>query len=361
MDSAGWDSSAEGLARLRSRLRQLPQCRECIRSWRELTGGNATRDGERRTLIACSGGADSTALLLCLWAAAPRAVVVGHIVHDMRPHESAEGDARAVAELCASLAVPFRRESIRANDPRRNVEATARERRYAALARLAQESGCWNVATAHHADDQLETILMRLLRGSGTRGMGGIAPSRRLTSPSESPHEGEVHLVRPMLGLSRGDTEDVCRLAKVQWRHDATNDDPFRWRARLRLEVVPLLKQMRPGLEHRAEALAGAMRGTDRMIRREASVLLAKGVYRDGGLEWPRASVENLDNAALWELLRQARESIVPSHGGDAMGATLTEMIAKALRHPDRRERRWDAGWLRVTLDTNHLRIAPCK
>lgn len=137
------------------------------------------RDAE--SVVAVSGGPDSTALLV---AAAPRRrIVAAHFNHALRGAE-ADADAAFVAELAGRLGVPFVTE--RADPPAGPDENRARNARYAFLLRVARARGCPVVAVAHTADDQAETFLMRLIRGSGTLGLGAMAPSRPLVSIATS-------------------------------------------------------------------------------------------------------------------------------------------------------------------------------
>jgi tRNA(Ile)-lysidine synthase TilS/MesJ len=127
-------------------------------------------DKARRTLIACSGGADSSGLVLGLAAAVSEPAdlfVVAHIVHDMRTPREALADRDSARDLAATLGLPFAEDHIRVKGG--NAEANRPPPPLPGLAALAKTHGCPYIATAHHADDQLETILMGLLRGSGPR------------------------------------------------------------------------------------------------------------------------------------------------------------------------------------------------
>jgi tRNA(Ile)-lysidine synthase len=156
--------------------------RTVSRAWRELTGGlTRGRDSQRRTLIACSGGADSSGLAIALASAVskPRMqFVVAHVVHDMRAEDEALADRDATKGLAARLGLEFVESRVRLRGLSGNAEAVARRLRYAALKQLAEDHGCGFIATAHQADDQLETMLMKLIRGAGPRGLAGVAPSR---------------------------------------------------------------------------------------------------------------------------------------------------------------------------------------
>src|SRR5262249_13089156 len=148
-----------------------PTVRAITRSWRSLTGGTSRgHDRARRTLIACSGGGDSCGLALALAAAISNPadlLVIAHLVHDMRPESEPLAHRDAPRDLASALGLPFVERSIRVKTAGGNAEAVARRLRYQALAQLASEHGCPFIATAHHAQDQLETMLMALIRGSG--------------------------------------------------------------------------------------------------------------------------------------------------------------------------------------------------
>jgi tRNA(Ile)-lysidine synthase len=175
--------------------------------------------------IAVSGGADSVALLLLAAAARPGLVEAVTVDHRLQTQSAAE--ARRVAELCGKLAVPHSTLTVSwRQPPSSNLQAQAREARYALLAKWAEERRLTGLATAHHRDDQAETLLMRLARGSGVGGLAGIQPARPL-------NEG-VLLVRPLLGWRREDLRRIVVDAGIQPVDDPTNSDDRFDRSRAR-------------------------------------------------------------------------------------------------------------------------------
>jgi tRNA(Ile)-lysidine synthase len=185
------------------------------------------------TLVACSGGADSVALLLGLQrlAAAPGRLVVAHVEHDLRA--AAADDREFVARLAARLGLPFvwRRVAVAAA-PRggEGLEARARRLRYEFLEEAALERGARHVVVAHTADDQAETILHRMLRGTGIAGLAGM-PTARPLAPG-------VSLLRPLVGVSRATVREFLAAAAQGWREDETNADTRLARNFLRHELL---------------------------------------------------------------------------------------------------------------------------
>lgn len=211
--------------------------------------------------VACSGGVDSITLAHVLHQLADRArlrVSIAHVNHSLRGAES-DADEAFVRDFAASLALPFAAERV---DPRAlvqgaassrsrpTVQEAARRLRADALRRLAAGLGADPIATAHTADDQAETVLLRLLRGSGPEGLGGI-PERSL--------DGRV--VRPLLRVSRADVLDYARAHGFAWREDPSNANPHYARARLRADWVPgLARHFNPNLLRAIGDLAEAQR-----------------------------------------------------------------------------------------------------
>jgi len=196
-----------------------------------------------RILVAISGGSDSIALLHVLARLAPRLRVELHahgVDHGRRPEASAELDL--AAELASQLGVPFARSVLVLPDGG-NLQARAREARYAALDAVAERIGARWVATAHHADDRAETLLLRLLRGSSPKGLGVLpaASERRLRPFIRSPKSAILqHLERHGL----------------RYASDPSNKDPRFLRTRIRDELLPLLEQLTPGAARRLNLLA---------------------------------------------------------------------------------------------------------
>ena len=223
----------------------------------------------RRIVIAVSGGADSTALLLAFGELikAERlalAVTVAHLDHGLRAEAGAQ-DARWVAQLAADhgFDVALGRASVgeRARPSRDNLEQAARRARYEFLASVARRRAGGAVLTAHTLDDQAETVILRLLRGSGAEGLGGIRPVRSLDA------EGDVVLCRPLLRWARrAATEMYCRSRGVRFRADEMNADERFARVRVRQRLLPLMETFNP---RAVEALAR----TAELLRDDADAL----------------------------------------------------------------------------------------
>lgn len=179
-------------------------------------------------LLAVSGGPDSLALLrlAALWRAqgAPVHIHVATVDHGLRPEAAAE--AEQVGRWSAALGLPHRILRWQGDKPRADLQQKAREARYRLLFAHAREIGAQAVAVAHHADDQAETLLMRLARGSGPAGLAAMAPAQKF---------GENLLLRPLLGLRKQQLIDFCRAEGQEFFEDPSNGDPrferARWRA----------------------------------------------------------------------------------------------------------------------------------
>ncbi len=193
-------------------------------------------EGGERVLAAVSGGSDSTALLCALRALEPElrlTVACGHIDHGI--HAASGRHAEAVRDLAERLGVPACAARVDATAHAAaaglSLEHAAREVRYAALERLAAEQRCTAIATGHTASDQAETVLLHLLRGTGTRGLRGI-PARRGV------------IVRPLLDVHRQAARDYLAERGVPYLEDPTNESPDPLRNRIRQELLPLLDRI---------------------------------------------------------------------------------------------------------------------
>ena len=195
-------------------------------------------------LIACSGGPDSVALASLLARLAPRHdwhLVLGHVNHHLR--DSSWQDEAIVLSIAARLSIPVR---IAGLDPQtiRSDEATLREARYAALANLAQEAGARVIVTAHVAEDQTETVLLALFRGTGLRGLRGI-PVRRRLAPG-------LDVVRPLLRVGHAALEAELGASALPYVRDPTNTNI----AYRRNAVREALTGLRDGFPRLDEAVA---------------------------------------------------------------------------------------------------------
>jgi tRNA(Ile)-lysidine synthase len=207
------------------------------------------RDEQAKVLVAVSGGTDSVALLdaLARWRtgadlpAASRTLFVAHLNHSLRGEESDADEefVRAAAEqLGLSALIERAAVAAAAQAGRRNLEATARSLRYEFLERAASECGARYVATAHTRDDQVETILLRLLRGSGAAGLRAIRPTFQLQSGAS--------LIRPLLDVTRAEVLAHCAHYQLTFKHDSSNDSRDFTRNRVRHELLPLLRTFNP-------------------------------------------------------------------------------------------------------------------
>jgi tRNA(Ile)-lysidine synthase len=209
---------------------------------------------DARVLLACSGGADSTALAAAVSQGFD--ACIGHVDHGLRP--GSERDADHVRALADTLGLPFFVERLEGLDVReRGLEAAAREARYPALARLAAAAGATVVATGHTRRDQAETLLLRLVRGAGPGALAGVRRRRQLAKG--------IELLRPLLDVPRAATEAFCRERGLRFLDDPHNADPARARARLRA-IWPALLELNPRLEEALSASAEIFAEEDELL-----------------------------------------------------------------------------------------------
>lgn len=245
------------------------------------------------------------ALTLLAGAALPGRVLAATVDHGLRPESGAE--AEAAARLCARLSIPCT--VLRVQVDAGNVQSAARSARYAALRRWADSEGLDAVATAHHADDQAETLLMRLNRGSGLAGLAGVRLSRPLTA--------ECLLIRPLLGWRKAELEAICAAAGVEPVRDPSNHGEQFDRVRLRRALAAAdwldIPAIARAAGHLAEAEDALARWVDQCWRedvvREREVLR----YKPSGPRYVRL-----------KLLERA----IASFGGQPRGSQVADLLA---------------------------------
>jgi len=195
---------------------------------------------EERCLIGVSGGRDSVALLHQLVAAGFKDLIVCHLDHGLRP-ESAD-DARFVADLAQEhrLDAVIGRQDVaaRAKRRRQSLETAGREARYGLFAQTARNRDCPRLFLAHHADDQVETFLFNLFRGSAGHGLAGMRPLSTQVIAGVT-----LQISRPLLGVWRAEIDAYLARHRLAFREDASNADPQPTRNRLRHEIIPAIER----------------------------------------------------------------------------------------------------------------------
>ncbi len=258
--------------------------------------------------VAVSGGPDSLALLMLAHAARPGAVHVATVDHGLRPESAAE--ALFVAGFCGRLAIPHT--ILRAEAPLAgNVQSAARAMRYHLLGDWARAAGLAFLLTAHHADDQAETLLMRLMRGSGVGGLAGVRARAWI--------EG-IQVIRPLLGWRRAELAAIVEAAGLSAVDDPSNADPRFDRARLRSRLAQSDWLDPPALARSAAALAQAEDALDWSAAR----LHAERARAEGGML--RIDMRDLPVELRRRLVLRALAALAPDAA--PRGAELDRLLA---------------------------------
>src|SRR5215470_6436408 len=232
--------------------------------------------GQDSIVAAVSGGADSVAMLDALARfqrseGRPGSIIVAHLNHQLRGEESDEDEA-FVRDLAGRLNLPVFTERVavaeRAKAEKQNLEAVARRLRYEFLLKVAEARGANVVFTAHTLDDQAETILMRLIRGSGAEGLRGVHQVIAL-------NDG-VNLIRPMLGIMRAEVIGHCEYYKLAFRSDSSNFLADFTRNRVRLQLLPMLETFNPRVKESLARASESLARDEDYLRGAASECLAK-------------------------------------------------------------------------------------
>ncbi len=332
------------------------------------------RPGDR-VGVAVSGGADSVALLFLLEelrAELGIVLSVAHVNHKLRREESDE-DERFVAKLATRLGLelqtvsaPIESKAIRQRDAhaKSGIEAAARELRYEFFRELAEHGRVSKIATAHTLDDQAETVLLRIFRGAGIRGLAAIHPrlqlgrARNVETGAFARAGTSAEVVRPLLTARRGDLRDYLRARNETWREDSSNADPTFLRNRVRLRLLPLITEEfgDAALLHMAE-LAEIARAEEEYWSADSSDPKPGG----GANARPPAALER--NGLLARPLaaqrRQVRAWLEASAPEVSMSFALIEEILELAQGPPGNKLELPSGAIRhsVRRSRNHLEI----
>lgn len=269
----------------------------------------------RRIGLAVSGGPDSLALLLLAHGTRPGQIEAATVDHGLRPESASE--ARLVAALCASRGIPHM--TLRpdwAALPRTAVQEKARAARYAALGRWASERDLAVIATAHHREDQAETLLMRLARGAGVKGLAGMR------SASQLPGCPELRLVRPLLSWSKRELQRVCSDAAIEPANDPSNDDLGFERVRVR-QALETASWLGPdAVAASAAKLAQADEGLEWATQIEWSQVAGDG---NGGLTYRPTAPEEIRRRIVLRILNDlGHEGSEPPRGREVERLMVT-------------------------------------
>lgn len=246
--------------------------RSLLREWRRLQLPLKT---QQTIIVGVSAGADSVALLLAIDELIKEdklnlKIVISHVDHQLR--KTSGEDARWVRKLAQQLGYPVVINRVDVKSRKDNLEQAARRARYEAFAKLAQKRRAQLVLTAHTQNDQAETILFNLLRGSGAEGLTGMEPVRRLNG-------GETVLARPLLSWARRQqTEMYCRERRVDFRQDEMNEDETFTRVRIRKQLLPLLQTFNPRVTEAIFRAGELLRDDNEALNRAAGRLLELSV-----------------------------------------------------------------------------------
>ncbi|MCC2641235.1 MAG: tilS [Nitrospira sp.] len=304
----------------------------------------------QKVLVAVSGGPDSVALLSILHDLAPRwalSLTVVHCNYGLRGVES-DDDASFVTALCRRLEVPCliklltadRREAGASS----SLQARARESRYRLFRELAGELGAERVALGHNADDQAETVLLRMLRGAGLRGLGGM------------PHIRKRLFIRPLLSIARQEILSYLGAAGLSYRTDSSNAKPVYLRNRVRHELLPVIEDLAPAAVRMLARQADILREDDRLLSSLAARRLMRIVrFRD-------EAIMVLDRAALLEqpaalqrrMLRRAIQELTP-----LLRVPRSDQLMSLLRSlaSPRSGGVWNIGPVKIASEPNQLRL----
>ncbi len=271
-------------------------------------------------MVGLSGGPDSVALLdafVSLSAERRLDIVAAHLDHGLRPDSA--GDAAFCEAVCRDLGVVLRRGTAdvkaRAKRDHCGVEDAARRERYAFLRSVAEAERASFIAVGHNRDDQAETVLLRLLRGAGAKGLSAMRPQR---GP----------LLRPLLEVSRGQILAHLKTRGLRWREDPSNLSPRFTRNRVRHELLPLLESFNPRI---VEALARAARllAADEDALQTLAAAFPWTPAPEGGVSTPLPLLRSVPAAVVARVLRRGLEA---AGGVGGAGASHVETLVRLTR-----------------------------
>lgn len=301
-------------------------------------------------LVAVSGGPDSIALLSLLHRLAPSwrlTLMAVHCNYGLRGAES-DGDESFVNGFCSErqLTLVVHRPALAKRRKRSSVQATARDVRYDFMKQLAREVGADRIAVGHTANDQAETVLMRLLRGAGMTGLAGM------------PYAREDGIIRPLLAATREEVVAYLDHEGLTYRRDSSNEKPLYHRNRIRQELLPVLMQLVPAAVRVLQRQADLLREDERYLEHVTGALVRTLVSRDS------SSVQRVDQQTFIELpvalQRRLIRTILQTYDeeGRASSLDIVESVRRVFLKEERRAR-VALKQVLVTVDQGVVRFSP--
>jgi tRNA(Ile)-lysidine synthase len=285
-------------------------------------------------------------LAIALATAKPSSIVLAYISHDIRSGEVVAKEREHVHMLAARLGCGWATASVTVGGLAGNLESRARRERYRALAQLARAQECPFIATGHQATDQLETVLMRLMRGAGPAGLRGIR-ERRMQAGDDG---DERVVIRPMLSVTREESEAICAGAGYVPVFDVTNADESLVRNALRARVIPVLRELAPGVEHRSVQTARLASDACQLMLEAGNAASTRCVQSqtEDHLTWSRLGLRKESAATvrwmLWSTLR------VLAASADRIDMAAIETLVVAIRGDGEHRKEW-------TISTVHIEM----
>jgi tRNA(Ile)-lysidine synthase len=301
--------------------------------------------------VACSGGLDSMVLLHAAsgWAREHGVSLFAFHVHHGLSRNADEWLAHC-ERSAAQLGAAFDARRVTVEKGKSGVEQAARKLRYAALGEMCRSHGVGLLLTGHHLDDQAETVLLQLLRGSGPAGLSGMDTANRA---AKLLGDADVMIARPLLSLNRAELEKYARLQDIDWVDDESNLDPRYTRNALRHQVMPALAQAFPGFQQRIARSAAHAQSAQRLLDQLAAQDLAACLSGDA-LSLLR--LRELDTDRIHNLMRYwfgTRGISMPST------AWLEQMVAQALEARESAQLRVTHPDCEIRRHRDHLHITP--
>ena len=263
-----------------------------------------------KILVAVSGGADSVALLYAFFELKESyslSLFVCHINHNLRGTDSQE-DAGFVNTLCSDLGLPLFSYSanVRSEAEGLSLEEAGRRVRYRYFCEAAQEVGATKIATGHNQNDNAETLVLRLCRGTGLRGLGGIPPTRKIKGKTEE-KINDLILIRPLIETDRTAIETYLKDRGVIYRTDASNFDKTFFRNRIRHDIIPLLAQLNPKVVNLLAKSAELLREDEEFIENMCTEILESCLFqKDGDICLKISDLQKASASARKRIIRAA-------------------------------------------------------